>query len=195
MLQRVKLCACAQQPCRRQRPMNPALPPALKIGIEALLEGVSRKELAEKAAAISQVYRTGGGSAATVSDQAAVLAYISSRLPATYAVTAAVFAEIRDAASDVAPKSLLDVGAGPGTASWAALETWPDIVQVTMMDCNPAFLAVAGKMAASSPWLARTTFFAADIRTAAPVRADLVVASFVLAEIARSDLKEVIARL
>src|SRR5579871_2656646 len=108
MLQRVKLCACAQQPCRRQRPMNPALPPALKIGIEALLEGVSRKELAEKAAAISQVYRTGGGSAATVSDQAAVLAYISSRLPATYAVTAAVFAEIRDAASDVAPKSLLD---------------------------------------------------------------------------------------
>src|SRR5690348_16915181 len=117
MLQRVKRGTCAMPIGRRQRPMNPALPPALKTGIEALLDGVSRNELASHAAAISQVYRAGGGSAATITDQTSVLAYLVSRLPATYAVAAVVFAAIREALPAFAPQSLLDAGAGPGTAS------------------------------------------------------------------------------
>ena len=105
--------------------MNPALPPALKARSTALLEGVSRKELAARAAAISESYRAGGTSAVTVADELSVLAYIFSRLPATYAVAVAVFATLREAAPDFVPKSFLDVGAGPGTASWAAADGPP----------------------------------------------------------------------
>ncbi len=175
--------------------MNSALPPALKAHIEALLEGVSRKELAAKAAIISQGYRTGGGSSATIGDEASVIAYVLSRLPATYAAAAAVFDATRVAAPDFSPKTLCDVGAGPGTASWAALETWNAIAQVTMADFNPAFLGVAKKLAVGTPSIEGASFIALNLIDHAPPRADLVTSSFVLAEIAIARLNRVVERL
>lgn len=177
--------------------MNPALPPALKARTDALLEGVSRRELSAKAAAISERYRAGGGSAATITDEASVIAYVLSRLPATYAVAAAVFDATREAAPDFAPKSFLDVGAGPGTASWAAAETWPDIAHITMADCNPAFLEMARTLAVAAPSLVDSAFTAIDLNDArSPLsRADLVAASFVLAEIAEPEMSQVVERL
>ena len=177
--------------------MNPALPPALKARSTALLEGVSRKELAARAAAISEAYRAGGTSAATVADELSVLAYIFSRLPATYAVAAAVFATLRESAPDFAPQSLLDVGAGPGTASWAAAETWPALAHVTLTDSNAAFRAVAKSLAAGSdhPALTSATCIAGDVQDIALPHADLVTASFVLAEISQTNLSRVIAQL
>ena len=105
--------------------MNSALPHALRVEIDALLEGVSRKELAARAATISQAYRAGDNSGQTVTDDTFLLAYVLTRMPATYAVATAVFEALKEVASGFAPKSLLDVGAGPGTASWAASEAWP----------------------------------------------------------------------
>ena len=55
-----------------------------------MLEGVSRKDLARRAAAISEHYREGGGSAAVIGNHLDVLAYLTTRLPATYAAVAAV---------------------------------------------------------------------------------------------------------
>lgn len=177
--------------------MNPALPPALKARSDALLEGVSRGELAARAAAISSAYRAGGTSAAMVADELSVLAYIFSRLPATYAVTAAVFAMIREAAPAFAPRSFLDAGAGPGTASWAAVEVWPELSQVTMTDSNVAFRATAKTLAACSDHaaLASAAFLTGDVNALAPTRADLVTASFVLAEILETQIIPVIAQL
>jgi ribosomal protein RSM22 (predicted rRNA methylase) len=175
--------------------MNPALPLALTARIESLLEGVSRKELAERAAEISKTYRAGGGSAATVTDETAVLAYLLSRLPATYAVAAAVFDAVRESASDFTPKSMSDIGAGPGTASWAALETWPEIAQVSMTDSNAVFLNVAKTLAFDSPSLGHANFIAQHLGSSMPPRADLVTASFVLAEIAPAALGDAVNRL
>ncbi len=175
--------------------MNSALPPALKARIEALLEGVSRKALASKAAIISQGYRAGGGSSATIADEASVIAYVLSRLPATYAAAAAVFDATRVAAPDFSPKTLCDVGTGPGTAGWAALETWNAIAQVTMADFNPAFLRVAKKLAVGTPSIEGASVIALNLIDHAPPRADLVTSSFVLAEIAIARLNQVVGRL
>ena len=84
--------------------MNPALPPALKARTDALLEGVSRKGLATRAAAISQVYRVGGGSAAIVTDEVSVIAYVLARMPATFAAAAAVFEAVKDAVPEFGPR-------------------------------------------------------------------------------------------
>ena len=175
--------------------MYPALPPALKARIEALLEGVSRKELAAKAAVISEGYRAGAGSRATITDETSVIAYLLSRLPATYAVAAAVFHETREAAPDFAPKSVCDVGAGPGTASWAALETWRNIAQVTMADSNPAFLSVAKTLVVGNSAIEDTSFVVLNVGASTPPRADLVAASFVLAEVAEAKLELVVEQL
>lgn len=160
-----------------------------------MLEGVSRKELASKAAMISEGYRSGATSAETITDEASVIAYLLSRLPATYAVAAAVFEEVRAVAADFAPKTLCDVGAGPGTASWAALETWRDIGCVTMADSNSAFLRAAKMLAAGAPILEAATFIALNLLTSAPPNADFIVASFVLAEISKANQTTVVKRL
>ena len=162
--------------------MNPALPPRLKAAADALLEGVSRKDLAAMSAAISGHYRKGQGSAQAVTQGSDALAYLVARLPATYAVTAATLAQVAEAATDFAPASLLDVGAGPGTASWAAAETW-NLVRIAMTDSNPRFLDLARTL-----WSGQDTpaqFIAHDLGHATELpRADLVVASYVLTEIA-----------
>ena len=178
--------------------MNPALPPLLKNRIEELLEGVSRKDLAAKSAAISHAYRSGGTSAG-IKSKAEALAYILSRLPAIYAVALAAFAAVKEAAPDLAPQTLLDAGAGPGTASWAAVQVWPELRRIAMVDSNPAFLAAARTLAHASDndVLCGAELRAYDLATATEElhANDLVTASFVLAELADSNLTDVVGRL
>lgn len=48
------------------------------------------------------------------------LAFLAFEMEATYACTHAVFTELQKRLPDFEPKSVLDFGAGPGTASWVA---------------------------------------------------------------------------
>ena len=128
--------------------MNPALPPALAAAIQHLLEGVSRKDLARRAESLSAGYRQGRSSSA-VADALDVAAYVAARMPATFAAAAAVFARLAEALPDFAPQSLLDVGAGPGTASFAAHEAWASLSAVTLLEHNAAFRSVAEKASAT----------------------------------------------
>lgn len=171
--------------------MNPALPARLKNAVDALLEGVSRKELAARSQAISQLYRGGAGSAAAVTAELDTLAYVVARLPATYAVALAVLEQVRDAAPGFAPGSLLDAGAGPGTASWAARETWPGLESLTLTDANPHFLALARKLSPAPD----AEFLSRDLRRDDLPAADLVVAGYVLAEIPEAAQRAVIEKL
>ena len=159
--------------------------------MNALLEGVSRKELAARAQAISTAYRSGGGSAAVVSDELDTLAYVVARLPATFAVAMAVMTHARDSAPDFAPGSLLDVGAGPATASWAARETWPGVERLTLTDSNASFLGLARKLSPDPD----AEFLARDLRRDELPSADLVVAGYVLAEIPAAAQHAVVEKL
>ena len=91
----------------------------LTAAIAPLLEGVSRKDLERRAAKLSAVYRDGGTSAG-IANVADGLAYLVTRLPATYAASRAAFARLGEAMPGFSPLRLLDIGAGPGTAAWAA---------------------------------------------------------------------------
>jgi ribosomal protein RSM22 (predicted rRNA methylase) len=162
--------------------MNAALPEELAAAIEQRLEGVSRKDLAGRAQAFSETYR-GGGTSRGLKEEHDILAYLVARLPATYAAVRAALEQVRETLPDFAPASLRDVGAGPGAASWAAIDTWPDIAEATLLDHNVPFLAMARALAATHPGvLSKAAFTTGDIAAvAAP--ADLVVTSYVLAEL------------
>ena len=149
--------------------------PALNAAIATMLEGVSRKDLEQRAARISAAYRDGGTSAGIV-NEADALAYLVTRCPATYAAMQAVFARIAEAMPGFSPLSLLDVGAGPGTAAWAARDAWPALAAVTMIEPNAVFRGLAAKL------LPDATLIAGDLGMTKP-RADLVTASYVLAEL------------
>jgi ribosomal protein RSM22 (predicted rRNA methylase) len=149
--------------------------PSLNAAIALLLEGVSRKDLEQRAGKISAVYRDGGTSAG-ITDQADGLAYLVTRCPATYAATRAVFARLEEAMPDFSPASLLDVGAGPGTAAWAVRDAWPSLCSMTLIEPNRVFRDLAAHL------LPEAQIIAGDLGTSKP-RADLVTASYVLAEL------------
>jgi ribosomal protein RSM22 (predicted rRNA methylase) len=162
--------------------MHPDLTKALAV----LLDGVSRKELAAAAQKMSAGYRRGATSQ-TILTPAQAAAYAVARMPATYAACAAVFARIAEVMPGLAPSSLLDVGAGTGAASWAAIGQWPDIASVTMLDHNPHLRALARKLADAGPFT-NAEILPGDLGAEKPFLnlekgADLVVASYVLAEL------------
>ena len=57
-------------------------------------------------------------------------------MPATYAAVTASLNALVEIRPDFAPKTLLDVGAGPGTATWAAGEAFPSLQDFTLLDAN-----------------------------------------------------------
>jgi ribosomal protein RSM22 (predicted rRNA methylase) len=152
------------------------LPPALTTALDALLEGVPRKELTAAAKAMSEGYRGGKPSHGIVTPLQA-LAYAVARMPATYAAASAVLARLAEAMPDFAPASLLDVGAGTGAASWAAQAQWPALQTVTMLEPNPALRELARKLGSAD-----TEFLSGKLDADKP-QAGLVVASYVLAEL------------
>lgn len=163
------------------------LPPAIAAAIAARAEGFSRRELSERLARISERYR-GQGTSGAITDEADAVAYALARMPATYAAVARVFDELTDRAPGWVPRSILDAGAGPGTATWAAREIWPD-AEAVLLDHNPALLALADGFGATGVRMVRG-------RLGAPsAPADLVVAGYALTEIPDADLGAVAASL
>lgn len=149
--------------------------PSLSAAIALLLEGVSRKELEQRAAKLSASYRDGGTSAG-VAHAADALAYLVTRAPATYAALCAVFARVAEAVPDFSPEALLDVGAGPGTAAWASRDTWPSLGAVTMIEPNAVFRDLASRL------MPDAQIVAGRLGMTLP-RAGLVTAAYVLAEL------------
>jgi ribosomal protein RSM22 (predicted rRNA methylase) len=169
-----------------------ALPGFVGGALKAKLEHVSRTDLKARAQRISKSYRAGGGSAVIRSDLDA-LAYAIVRMPATYAAVRAALAQAVDVIPDFAPQSLLDVGSGPGTAAWAACDAWPSLQRALLIDENPHLLALAQALQAPLDVSAQRGAIAAALAAAAS--ADIVTASYVLAELPDATLRATLARL
>ena len=166
----------------------PDLPAELKSALDAKLQGLSRNDAAGRAAVISQTYRDGGGSGA-IRSEADALAYALARMPATYAAVTASLNALREIVPDFAPKSLLDVGAGPGTATWAATEAFPSLQNFTLLDANGALRALALELGRNNARLRDMVYQRGEARAALADSepADLVVASYVINEITEAD--------
>jgi ribosomal protein RSM22 (predicted rRNA methylase) len=166
----------------------PDLPAELKAALDAKLQGFSRNEAAARAASISKTYRGGGGSGA-IRSEADALAYALARMPATYAAVTASLNALCAITPDFAPKSLLDVGAGPGTASWAAAEAFSSLRDFALLDANHALRSLALDLFSISTRLRDVGYQHGEARAAltdAPP-ADLVIASYMIGEIAESE--------
>jgi len=162
---------------------SPDLPAELKAALEARLYGLSRNEAAARAARISQTYR-GGGNSAAIRSEADALAYALARMPATYAAVTASLNALGEIRPDFAPESLLDVGAGPGTATWATAEAWPSLKRFTLLDANGALRELALDLGRGSTRLRDMDYHHHEAGTAlaGAEAADLVMASYVIDE-------------
>lgn len=162
----------------------PGLPVELKAALDAKLHGLSRSDAATRSAAISQTYRSGGGSAA-IRSEADALAYALARMPATYAALTACLNALRQVRPDFTPKTLLDIGAGPGTATWAAAEAFVSLDRFTSIDANVALRALARELFSRNSRLSAVRYVQgeAEAALASVEPADLVVASYLVGEV------------
>lgn len=168
--------------------ISPNLPAELQAALTRNAEGLSRTDAAQRADAISQTYRSGGGSS-RIRSSADALAYALARMPGTYAAIAASLNALTEIDPDFAPQSLLDVGAGPGTATWAASEAFASLATFTLLDANAALRDLATQLVTSQPRLETLRYNSGDARkalTEAP-EADLLVASYVINELNESE--------
>ena len=168
--------------------ISPILPPELKAALDGKLQGFSRTDAARRSSQISTTYRAGGGSG-TIKSEADALAYALARMPATYAAVAASLNALTEIVPDFAPETLLDVGAGPGTASWAAAEAFSSLQDFTLLDANATLSRLALDLARDSTRLADCRYLPGDAgaNLAEVAQADLVVASYVIGELGERD--------
>lgn len=169
------------------------LPDGLRKALDARLEGISRTALAERAAAISLRYRTGQGSAAAIRDATDALAYAVARMPATYAAVAAALGRLAERWPDFTPSTLVDLGAGPGTATYAAFQTWPSLSAIQQIEGNAQFRSFSETLAADAG-IGGIAFTPADVTAAAIPEADLAISAYVLVEIPEPAIERLVLR-
>ena len=160
------------------------LPPDLRAAVEQELERVDRSRIGRAAEQISTDYKTEKFAASLASPEARA-AYLITRLPATFASNVFVFREIQRLVPDLQPVSLLDLGAGPGTASWAASGVWPTLSDFTLIESNREMVEIGKRLASESP-LSSAKWIAGDLRNVELPTADVVVLSYAVGELGDS---------
>ena len=115
------------------------------------------------------------------------VAYLATRMPATYAVAVTVLSEIAVHIPEV--KSILDLGAGTGAASLAAQKVFGEEMALTLLDSDSAFFSEAKQLFPGS------TFIQTDLPNKAELpESDLVIASYTIGEISDLARKQVLER-
>lgn len=129
-----------------------ALPQNLETAIRERLKTLPAKQWVSEAQALSRRYRGEREalprSFARGEEQA--LAYLAQIFPATYAQLYGAMAATKTQAPEWSPQSLLDLGSGPGTALWAAVEHWPALTHFEAWERETAFIQIGKKLAPAS---------------------------------------------
>jgi ribosomal protein RSM22 (predicted rRNA methylase) len=169
---------------------------ALRTAIDAAVTAVPGAELTRAVEALSRRYRDSEATAATgrLTDVER-LAYAAVRLPATAAALDAVFAAVARH-TRVDPRTITDLGAGPGTVLWPAAARWPGLRTVTLVDRDPALLQLGVRLwrqagAGAGPAITART---GDLAAADAPAADLVVLSYAIGELAEDRLAQATGR-
>lgn len=131
-------------------PMSAHLPEWLFQGIQARLNQVPLRRLQHAYSALGRSYGATptfepGGDA-----EARSQAYVAARMPATYAAVERALQQVPLAALAEA-QSVLDLGAGPGTATWALRERVPGLREATLVETDAPTRAQGAALAALRP--------------------------------------------
>ena len=173
---------------------SPTLPSALRAALDARLESLPRDDMTARAAQISKTYRDGGNSR-VIASPADALTYALVRMPATYAAMTACLNALREIRPNFTPQSLLDVGAGPGTASWAAAETFASLQRFMLIDINAALQTLALELGRDHPRLAAMTCRRGTGALDEVDAADFLIASYLIGEVSEAERRQFAERL
>jgi ribosomal protein RSM22 (predicted rRNA methylase) len=163
------------------------IPFELKNKINSLIEGISLNELTKERKNLTLHYRERGPNSPlnSLSTDKQRLSYLLTRLPATFAAIHQVLLQLKEPVY-----SLLDLGAGPGTALLAALEAGLSITKATLIERDPGFAALGRSLLSfEARWLCQ------DLKKDFTLEPhDLVIASYSLGELREKDRMDVLEK-
>ena len=153
------------------------------------IAGIPFSELVKAARRISEGYRGfRSGEAPLLQSDADRAAYLAVRMPATFAAISAALRRLSECARDLQPATLLDLGAGPGTASLAALGAFPSLVNVTLVERDVRLGDMARRL------LPGAHVMTADLNSVELPAADLVVCAYALNELTAQQQEDIVHR-
>lgn len=167
-----------------------SLPLHLRQKIEEAACEARALHIQQASAELSRRYRE-GNSKQFVTSTLHHLAYVSARLPATYAVNVTVLEAVIPA-----PESLLDLGAGPGVVMWVAASLWPKLTSITLIEQDPGFIHWGRFLSHGSdlPALHQAHWQQASLLQTVYPPHDLVTLSYVLNELSPEDQNHVVQK-
>lgn len=144
---------------------------------------------------LTERYRKDGGkSQGGFSSHAEALAYVAARMPATYAAVEAVLSQVPiDNVTTV-----LDLGAGPGTASIAAALRWPNCKKFQLVEGNQHMHDISQQLIQNVPELAQQSFdfnHSNIFKYSFNQTYDIAILSYVLNELAAHDQASIITNI
>jgi len=171
------------------------LPLELRQALEEETSNPRLRVLQAASESLSRQYRD--KRPARVPSESGRIAYLTARLPATYAAAHRVSSELVARIPGVEIESVLDLGAGPGTAMWAAAAVFPALETITLVERDPDFVELGKRLAGHS--------FQAAMREGRWSNADIslideypphdaVFLSYVVGEIPRASLERIIGK-
>ena len=177
-----------------------ALPEALDRAVAAELAGCDHASLNRAARALSERYLADRpASAPIVSDRLRAAAYLLTRMPATYAAARSALDELALTMPDWQPRRIVDLGAGTGAASWAAVATLETIETVHLVDYAGSALDLATRLfrdaAVTVTAERRRLGRSPEVPGEAGRQADLAVAGYVLSELTAGEQSAVVTEL
>jgi ribosomal protein RSM22 (predicted rRNA methylase) len=178
--------------------MSFELPQQIRPALEGrILEKYPLSALTKAAEDVSSRYRREEGAAKgfQIKSEVEALSYLAARVPATYAASARVLAEVNKQAPHFNPRTLLDIGAGPGTASMAAAQTFDSLETSHLIEPN-RYLKEVGQ-SFLSPYLKGAQWTEASVEKSGFDKDtyDLVLASYVLNELSVPQVGNLVKKL
>jgi ribosomal protein RSM22 (predicted rRNA methylase) len=152
------------------------LPEELQGAMEELLQ--NSPSLKKASAQITSTYTEGHTSRSIFANDSQRHAYLAVRMPATYAACHRVLSLVKTPITH-----LLDLGAGPGTASWAAADLLPSLSQITLIEQSAEIIEIGKTLAKAHPFLQKCTWIHQSLTHHSFPQADAAILSYVLNEL------------
>lgn len=175
------------------------LPSGINKAISNLLSKQETTEWLTRAAILHSHYmnRDKGVSGSYINDFSDVLAYLGLRTPATYAQIYSVLSQVQEIMPVWQPKSLLDIGSGPGTGIWATKSIWPGLETATAIDREKYFLPTGKEIIQKASFPVKVLWQQQDITTRIDNRGmgyDVILIANVLNELDRSQRRQLLGQ-
>ena len=155
----------------------------LRAAAEAIAHDVPQQELT---AAFDRIARSYDGSTRRthVSTPTEAIAYACARAPGTFTAVGRALAQVALMRPRWEPRTVLDLGAGTGAASWAAIDVFGSITDITLVESSAEMISLGRRVSeAADARLANATWVLGDVSEPPAGSWDLVIASYVLGEL------------